>query len=88
MLICKDMKYLDIPVSITPEQEQAFNFELVENEESDQFCKIWSEGKELYVDENLAYIKGDMPLEWREPAIAKLVLILGANRHLDGQLTV
>lgn len=88
MLICKNMKYLDIPVSITPEQEQPFNFELVEDKGHGQFCKIWSDGKELYVDEDLAYIKGDMPIEWREPAIAKLILILGANRHLDGQLTV
>ncbi len=82
------MKYLDIPVSITPEREQPFNFELVEDGKHGQFCKIWSDGKELYVDEDLAYIKGDMPIEWREPAIAKLILILGANRHLDGQLTV
>ena len=82
------MKYLDIPVSITPEHEQSFNFELVENGEQGQFCKIWSEEKELYVDEDLAYIKGNMPVAWREPAIAKLILILGANRHLDGQLTV
>lgn len=70
------MKYDQIPVTIDSGKEQLFHYELVENGQYGQYCRITSEGKELIIDEDLAYIKGDMPEHWQQPAIAKLLELL------------
>lgn len=77
-------KYDHIKVSITPENEQEFDFEIGGSVERGQFARITSKGHELVVDENLAYLKGNMPLDWREPAIAKLLTLLKVRNHPDG----
>jgi len=76
--------YHNIPVDITPNEERPFQYQLFENEHDGQYYKISSDGKELYINEDLAYLKGDMPIEWREPAIAKLLILLRAKEYPDG----
>ncbi|WP_134091573.1 hypothetical protein [Olivibacter sp. XZL3] len=78
-----EKEYLDIPVTIG-QKEQSFNYKIVEDEASGQRFKIWSEGKELYMDEDLGYLKGDMPTEWTDQAVLKLQSILQAHQHPDG----
>jgi len=85
--LADSVTYKHIPVKISPGQEQEFDFEIGENEEWGQFAKITSEGHELIIDEDLAYLKGDMPVEWRQPAVEKLLLLLKANEHQDGMLS-
>lgn len=80
-------KYENVNVALAPGNERKFNFEVGESGEFGQFAKITSDGYELIVDEDFAYLKGDMPIEWREPAIAKLLMILKASEHQNRGLS-
>lgn len=77
------MEYEEIPVAITPLEERRFDFDLTENQ-SFNYYRITCDGKVLYIDENFDYIEGDMPLEWRKPAIARLQTLIKAREHPDG----
>jgi hypothetical protein len=77
------MEYEEIPVAITPLEERRFDFDLMENQ-SFNYYRITCDGKVLYIDENFDYIEGDMPVEWRNPAIARLQTLIKAREHPDG----
>lgn len=80
------MIYIGVPVRIAPGNEQEFDFVVFEDGTNGQFAKISSRGHELIIDKDFAYLKGDMPVEWRQAAVEKLLLLIKANEHQNGTL--
>lgn len=79
-------RYDDVPVTLDTGDQWIFNFEIGDNNEVGQFARITSGDFEFFIDEDLEFIFGDMPEQWRQPAIAKLLLILDTEQHRDGHL--
>ncbi|WP_433863845.1 hypothetical protein [Sphingobacterium thalpophilum] len=79
-------RYNDVPVTLDTGEQWIFDFEIGDNDEVGQFARITSGDFEFLIDEDLQYILGDMPKQWRQPAIAKLLLILDTEHHRDGHL--
>ena len=78
--------YKDIPVTLTTEKEQLFDFELVESGKLGQYAKISSQGHELIIGEDLGYLDGDMPEKWRQPAVQKLLALVRDDNKTIGDL--
>lgn len=78
--------FTGIPVSNSDGVEKYFDFEVGEEGEYGQYARITMDGYQMILDEDLAYIDGDLPEEWRKPAIAKLLLLLEVDRNRDGDL--
>ncbi|MBB1643014.1 hypothetical protein [Sphingobacterium sp. UME9] len=78
--------YKDIPVILTTETEQLFDFELGKSGQVGQYAKISSEGYELIIGEDLSYLDGDMPEKWRQPAVQKLLALVRDDNKTIGDL--
>jgi hypothetical protein len=78
------IKYENVKVTLGVGIERDFDFEIVEHEASVQFAMITTNNYQLVVDEDLAYLKGDMPPEWRQPVLAKLRALLEAKEFPEG----
>lgn len=78
--------FTGIPVMNSDVVEKFFDFEVGEEGEYGQYARITMDGCQLILDEDLAYIKGDLPEEWHQPAISKLLLLLEVDRNKDGTL--
>lgn len=78
--------YKDIPVALTTETEQLFDFELGDSGRVGQYAKISSQGHELIIDEDLGYLGGDMPEKWRQPAVQKLLALVRDDNKTIGNL--
>ncbi|MCS4167921.1 hypothetical protein D3C81_996330 [compost metagenome] len=78
--------YKDIPVILTTETEQLFDFELGESGQVGQYAKISSEGHELIIGVDLSYLDGDMPEKWRQPAVQKLLALVRDDNKTIGDL--
>lgn len=78
--------YKDIPVVLTMETEQLFDFEIGESGQVGQYAKISSQGHELIIDEDLEYLGGNMPEKWRQPAVQKLLAIVRDDNKTIGDL--
>ncbi|CAM3656514.1 hypothetical protein SPPR111872_12990 [Sphingobacterium prati] len=75
--------FTGIPVTNSQGVEKYFDFEVGQEGEYGQYARITMDGCQLILDEHLAYIKGDLAEEWREPAIAKLLLLLEVDLNRD-----
>lgn len=78
--------FTGIPVSNAEGVEKYFDFEVGEEGEYGQYARITMDGYQLILDENLAYIKGDLPDQWHKPAVSKLLVLLEVDRNKDGTL--
>jgi len=76
--------FTGIPVTNSEGDEKYFDFEVGQEGEYGQYARITMDGCQLILDEHLAYVKGDLAEEWREPAIAKLLLLLEVDLNRDG----
>ena len=76
--------FTGIPVTNSQGEEKYFDFEVGQEGEYGQYARITMDGCQLILDEHLAYVKGDLAEEWREPAIAKLILLLEVDLNRDG----
>jgi len=79
--------FTGIPVINSEGIEKYFDFEIGREGEDGQYARVTMDGFQLILDEDLVYVKGDLPEEWIEPAIAKLVLLLEVDRNRDGTLS-
>lgn len=79
--------FTGIPVTNNEGVEKYFDFEVGQEEENGQFVRITMDGCQLILDEDFGFIQGDLAEEWREPAIAKLLLLMEVDRNRDGTLT-
>ncbi len=78
--------FTGIPVTNSEGIEKYFDFEVGEEGEYGQYARITMDGCQLILDEDLAYIKGDLPEQWHKPAISKLLFLLEVDRNRDGTL--
>jgi hypothetical protein len=79
--------FTGIPVTNNEGVEKYFDFEVGQEEENGQFVRITMDGCQLILDEDFGFIQGDLAEEWREPAIAKLLLLMEVDRNRDGTLS-
>ncbi|WP_312792182.1 hypothetical protein [Sphingobacterium sp.] len=79
--------FTGIPVTNNQGVEKYFDFEVGQEEENGQFVRITMDGCQLILDEDFGFIQGDLAEEWREPAIAKLLLLMEVDRNRDGTLS-
>lgn len=84
--MAKTTIYRNVPVILTTENEQQFDFEIGESLEIGQYARITSEGYQLVIDEDLEYLEGDMPEKWRQPAIQKLLALVREDDKTIGDL--
>lgn len=73
--------FTGIPVTNAAGIEKYFDFEVGKERASEQYARITMDGFQLILDENLAYVKGDLPAEWHESAIAKLLFLLEIDQN-------
>ena len=78
--------FTGIPVSNAEGAEKYFDFEVGKEGAFGQYARITMDGCQLILDENLSYVKGDLPAEWHEAAIAKLLFLLEIDQNKDGTL--
>jgi len=79
--------FTGIPVTNNEGVEKYFDFEVGQEEENGQFVRITMDGCQLILDEDFGFIQGDLAEGWREPAIAKLLLLMEVDRNRDGTLS-
>ncbi len=79
--------FTGIPVTNNEGVEKYFDFEVGQEEENGQFVRITMDGCQLILDVDFGFIQGDLAEEWREPAIAKLLLLMEVDRNRDGTLS-
>lgn len=84
--MAKTRIYRNVPVILTTENEQLFDFEIGENLEVGQYARITSRGYQLVIDEDLEYLDGDMPEKWRQSAIQKLLALVRDDDKTIGDL--
>lgn len=79
--------FTGIPVTNNEGVEKYFDFEVGQEEENGEFVRITMDGCQLILDEDFGFIQGDLAEEWREPAIAKILLLMEVDRNRDGTLS-
>ena len=79
--------FTGIPVTNNEGVEKYFDFEVGQEEENGQFVRITMDGCQLILDEDFGFIQGDLAEEWRELAIAKLLLLMEVDRNRDGTIS-
>ncbi|MFC3355582.1 hypothetical protein [Sphingobacterium zeae] len=75
--------FTGIPVTNDQGTEKYFDFEVGQEEGQNEYARITMDGCQLILDEQLAYLSGDLPEEWHRPAIDKLLFLLSVDRNTD-----
>lgn len=83
------MEFLNVPVDLGSDTK-LFHFFIEDIAGYDAsfriVCEDSKEAKELYVNEDFARASGNMPKDWVNPIIKKLILLLKFLRQPDGVL--
>lgn len=78
------MEYKNIAVTVAPDKELLCTYDMIVDGTLKQHYSITCGDKNLYLDKNLVYIKGNMPFKWQEPIIAKLRTLINVKEYPDG----
>lgn len=79
--------FTGIPVTNNIGVEKYCDFEVGLEGQNGPYARITMDGCQMILDEDFGFIEGDLAEEWREPAIAKLLLLLEVDRNRDGTLS-
>lgn len=77
--------FTGIPVINAAGVEKYFDFEVGE-EGNMEHARITMDGYQLMLDQQFNYMQGDLPEEWRELAINKLVELIEVERKREDNM--